>query len=43
MELGDDTMYLVKGLGFICFQMPSSDVFELDSIFYVTELTKSLL
>jgi hypothetical protein len=30
VELGDDAMYPMKGLGSISFQMPSGDVLELD-------------
>jgi hypothetical protein len=29
VELGDNVMYLVKGLGSISFHMPSCDVLEL--------------
>jgi hypothetical protein len=43
VELSDNAMYIVKGLGSISFQMPSSDVLELDSVMYVPDLTKSLL
>lgn len=43
VELGDDTTYTKKGLCSISFQMPSSDVLELDSVLHVPILTKSLL
>jgi hypothetical protein len=43
VELVDDATYLMKSLGSISFQMLSGDVLELDSIFYVLDLMKSLL
>lgn len=43
VELGDDVIYLVKGLGSISFQIPLSDILELDFVLYVPKLTKSLL
>ena len=43
MELGDDVMYLVKGLGSISFQMPLGDALVLDFALYVFDLEKSLL
>jgi hypothetical protein len=32
--LGEDSMYLVKGLASISFQMPSGDFFELDFVLH---------
>ena len=43
MELGDDATYLVKGVGFISFQIPLSDVLELDYVLFVLGLKKHLL
>ena len=43
VELGNDAIYLVKGLGSISFQMPLGDALVLDFALYVFDLEKSLL
>jgi hypothetical protein len=43
VELGDDATYPMKGLGSISFQMPSSDVLELNDVLFVLSLKKNLL
>jgi hypothetical protein len=36
VELGDDAMYLVAGVGSISFQRPLVDIFELIGVLYVS-------
>jgi hypothetical protein len=43
VDLCDDATYLVRGVGYISFQMPSSDVVELDYILFVLGSRKNLL
>jgi hypothetical protein len=43
VELGDNAMYPIAKVGSISFQMPSSDIFELNGVLYVPNLTKNLL
>jgi hypothetical protein len=42
-ELGDDVTYLVKGLSYISFQMPSGYVLELSDVFFVSSMKEDLL
>lgn len=42
VELGDDSTYLVRGLGSIFFHIPSRDVI-FDDILFVPNLKKTLL
>ena len=43
VELGDNAMYLVVGVGSISFQMPLGDIIELTGILYELALSKNLL
>jgi len=43
VELGDDSNYPMRGVSSISFQIPSSDVFELDYVLFVLWWKKNLL
>ena len=43
VELGDNAMYLVVGVGSFSFQMPLGDIIELTGILYELALSKNLL
>ena len=43
VELDDDAMYLIRGVGFMSFQMPSNDVLELSDILSILGLRKNFL
>jgi hypothetical protein len=43
VQLGDDAMHPMKGLGSISFEMPLGDILELDFVLFVLDITNSLL
>jgi len=43
VKLGDDSTYIMKGLSFVSFWIPSIDVLELDDVFFVHGLKKNIL
>ena len=43
VELGDNSTYLIQGVGSTSFQLSSRDVLHVENILYVPDLKKNLL